>query len=68
MKIISWNIRGFNAKRKQGFLKERIRKHQPDIFLLQETKCAGEEGSSTLQKCWKQAQQVAVDSRGAAGG
>jgi hypothetical protein len=25
MKIISWNIRGLNAKRKQGFLKERIK-------------------------------------------
>jgi exonuclease III len=68
MKMLSWNIRGLNAKNKQGFLKERIKKEQPDILLLQETKCAGEEAFSTLQKCWKQDQHVGVDGRGAEGG
>jgi hypothetical protein len=68
MNILSWNIWGLNAKIKQGFLKERINKEQPDILLLQETKCAGEEAHSTLQKCWKQAQHVEVYARGAVGG
>jgi exonuclease III len=68
MKILSWNIRGLNAKRKQVFLKERIKKEQPDILLLQEMKCAGVEAHTTLQRCWTQAQHVEVDARGAAGG
>jgi exonuclease III len=68
MKILSWNIRGLNAKRKQDFLKDRIKKDQPDILLLQETKCAGIEANITIQRCWKQAQYVEVDANGAAGG
>jgi exonuclease III len=68
MKILSWNIRGLNSKRKQAFLKDRIKKDQPDILLLQEMKCAGIEVNIIIQRCWKQAQYVEVDSRGAAGG
>jgi hypothetical protein len=68
MKILSWNIRGLNAKSKQDLLKDRIKKDQPDILLLQETKCAGIEANITIQRCWKQAQYVEVDARGAAGG
>jgi exonuclease III len=68
MKMLSWNIRGLNAKSKQGFLRERIKKEQPDILLLQETKCVGEEASFTLQKCWKQANHVEFDAKGATGG
>jgi exonuclease III len=68
MKMLSWNIRGLNARSKQGLLRERIMKEQPDILLLQETKCAGEEASQILQKCWKQANLVEVDAKGAAGG
>jgi exonuclease III len=49
-------------------LKDRIRKEQPDILLLQETKCAGTEAQTTLQRCWTQAKHVAVDANGAAGG
>jgi len=47
---------------------ERIEKDQPYILILQETKCAGEEASSTLQKCWNQAQHVEIDDKGTAGG
>jgi exonuclease III len=68
MKILSWNIRGLNAKRKQVLLKERIKKEQPDILLLQETKCAGVEAHATLQRCWTQAHHVDVDARGEARG
>jgi len=68
MKMLSWNIRGLNAKSKQSFLRERIKKEHPDILFLQEIKCAGEEAFSTLQKCWKQAHHVEVDARGATGG
>ena len=68
MKILSWNIRGLNAKSKQALLKERIKKDQPDILLLQETKRAWVETNSTLHKCWKWAQYVEVDARGVDGG
>jgi exonuclease III len=49
MKILSWNIRGLNTRRKQTLLKDRIKKEQPDILLLQEKKCAGMEAQTTLQ-------------------
>jgi exonuclease III len=48
MKILSWNIRGLNARSKQTLLKDRIRKEKPDILLLQETKCVGMEAQTTL--------------------
>jgi exonuclease III len=50
MKIQTWNIRGLNAKNKQAILRERIKKNQPYILILQETKCMGKEVASTLQK------------------
>jgi exonuclease III len=50
MKIQTWNIRGLNAKNKQAILRERIKKNQPYILILQETKCTGKEVASTLQK------------------
>ena len=68
MKMLSWNIRGLNAKSKQVFLRERIKKEQSDILLLQETECAGEEAYFTLQKCWKQSHHVEINAKGAAGG
>jgi exonuclease III len=68
MKIKTWNIRGLNAKNKQAILGERIKKDQPNILILQETKCAREEASSTLQKCWKHANHVEIDAKGAFGG
>jgi hypothetical protein len=39
-------------------------KEQPNILLLQETKCAGKEALHILQNCWKQANQVEVDAKG----
>ena len=49
-------------------LKDKIKKDQPDILLLKETKCAGIEANITLQRCWKQAEYVEVDARGVAEG
>jgi hypothetical protein len=57
-----------NARSNQCPLQERIMKEQPDILLLQETKCVGEEASQILTKCWKQAKMVEVDAKGAARG
>ncbi|MFZ2150012.1 MAG: exodeoxyribonuclease III [Minisyncoccia bacterium] len=38
MKIISWNVNGIRAVHKKGFFVPFIKKHNPDILCLQETK------------------------------
>jgi exodeoxyribonuclease-3 len=38
MKIISWNVNGIRAVHKKGLFVPFIKKHQPDILCLQETK------------------------------
>jgi hypothetical protein len=43
-------------------------KEQPDILLLQETKCAGDEATQILTKCWKQEKIAEVDAKGTTGG
>jgi exonuclease III len=48
--------------------KERIKKEQPDILLLQETKCAGEEASPLFKNVGSKPNHVEVDAKGAAGG
>jgi exonuclease III len=68
MKLISWNIRGLNGHSKQRLLRDRIIVDQPDILLLQETKCVGEEMNQILSRCWKQGKMMNIDSKGAAGG
>ena len=42
MKLISWNVNGIRAVIKKGFL-DFIRKYQPDILALQETKATPEQ-------------------------
>ena len=39
MKIISWNTNGLRATAKQGNLMPLLKKYNPDILCLQETKC-----------------------------
>jgi exonuclease III len=68
MKLISWNIRGLNGHSKQRLLRDRIIAEQPDILLLQETKCAGEEMTQILSRCWKQGKMMTIDSIGTTGG
>jgi hypothetical protein len=67
MKLISWNIRGLNGHRKQRILRDHIIEEQPDIILLQETKCAGEEMTQILSRCWKIGKIMTIDSIGMAG-
>ena len=38
MKIYSWNVNGIRAVVRKGALQDFMKKHQPDILLLQETK------------------------------
>lgn len=41
MKIYSWNINGIRSAQKSGFLDEFIKKENPDILCLQETRASG---------------------------
>jgi exonuclease III len=68
MKLISWNIHGLNGRSKKRLLRDRIIADQPDILLLQETKCVGEEMNQILSRCWKQGKMMNIDSKGAVGG
>lgn len=38
MKIMPWNVRGLDGRRKRRVVKEIIKKKNPDVTLLQETK------------------------------
>ena len=39
IKIISWNVNGLRAVWKKGALQKLVEQENPDIFVLQETKC-----------------------------
>lgn len=49
MKLISWNVNGVRAITKKGFI-EQIKRLNPDILCLQETKAQDEQVSETLQE------------------
>ncbi|MDP2691211.1 MAG: exodeoxyribonuclease III [bacterium] len=49
LKILSWNVNGIRAAERKGFL-EWLRKEQPDILCLQETKAEKEQLSEELLK------------------
>jgi exonuclease III len=53
MKIITWNIRGLNGISKQRILQNCIKAENPDIRLLQETKCVNGIEEEILRRCWR---------------
>jgi exonuclease III len=68
MKIITWNIRGLNGRSKQRILRNNILAEDPNILLLQETKCVGEAAEEIFKRCWRHCNFIHNDSNGAAGG
>jgi exonuclease III len=68
MKIITWNIRGLNGRSKQRILRDCIKTENPDILMIQETKCAGAEVEIIFQCIWRGCDFVQTDSSGASGG
>jgi exonuclease III len=40
----------------------------PDILLIQETKCAGKTAEDILKRCWRNCESYQMDSKGASGG
>jgi exonuclease III len=68
MKILTWNIRGLNGRSKQRTLRECIKVENPDLLLLQETKCAGAEAEIIFQRIWRDCNFISTDAAGASGG
>jgi exonuclease III len=68
MKIITWNIRGLNDRSKQRILRDCIRAENPDVLLLQETKCTGVEAETIFHRSWHGCDFIHSDSAGASGG
>jgi len=68
MKILTWNIRGLNGRSKQRTLRDCIKAENPDMLLLQETKCAGTEADTILQRIWRDCHFTSTDAAGASGG
>jgi exonuclease III len=68
MKILTWNIRGLNGRSKQRILRNCIKMEDPDIFLIQETKCAGKTAEDIIKRCWRNCESYQTDSKGASGG
>ncbi len=50
MKIISWNVNGIRAVERKGDLEAFFKNHNPDVFLIQETKCKEEQVQSLIEK------------------
>ena len=50
MKIISWNVNGIRAVERKGDLAAFLEKHDPDIFLIQETKSKPEQLTAIIKK------------------
>jgi exonuclease III len=68
MKVLTWNIRGLNGRSKQRILQNCIKMEDPDILLLQETKCTGKIAEEIFKRCWHTCDSYHTDSKGVAGG
>jgi exonuclease III len=68
MKFITWNIKGLNGISKQRTLQNCIKMEDPDILLLQETKCAGQIVEAIFIKCWCNYNSYHTDLKGVGGG
>ena len=68
MKILTWNIKGLNGRSKQRILQNYIKMEDPDIFLIQETKCARKTVEDIIKICWRNCESYQTDSKGASGG
>ena len=68
MKLISWNIRGYNIPLKKRLLKWKINMEKHAMFFLQETKCNNKEMEKITRRAWKGALVAAIDAKGVAGG
>lgn len=57
MKIYSWNMNGIRAVQKKGLLEPFIKKHQPDILCIQETKAQPEQVAQDMEALFPEYEQ-----------
>ena len=68
MKVLSWNCRGLGSTHKEEAMADLVSLHQPDIFMIQETKMEEDAFLHVTPKFWKKTSKAAIISRGASGG
>ena len=68
LKIISWNIRGIRGDSKRCLFKNRILTEKPVVIMVQETKSSKQIIIDFITQIWRNAQAIALDAKGSAGG
>jgi exonuclease III len=68
MNIVSWNCWGLGSKEKVESVMNLVKKENPSILLIQETKLNMEEVILRCNKFWKNSEGLAISARGASGG
>jgi exonuclease III len=68
MNIITWNIRGLNNPRKKRILRNRLRKEQPDLCFIQDTKCTVDKMETISKKQWSKYKMLVVKGQQMEGG
>lgn len=68
MKIISWNIWGFNSKGNPRSLKDNITNYKSHIILIQEKRMIASKVSEKNHHYWRNSEVVSVDIVSVAGG
>ena len=68
MIVTSWNIRGLSSKGKQRYLKERLKKDNPSIMIIQETKMGYQQLVEIMKRTKTLYEVMAQDADGAGGG
>ena len=68
MKLLLLNTRGINSLRKMKVLSQKIKKSNPAIVFLQETKCQANFIQDRKNKIWKHCERMGVDSKEFFGG
>ena len=68
MKVLSWNCRGLGSNIKEKSMLDLTSLHQPDIFLIQETKMEEVAFLHVSKKFWKKRGSPTISSMGASGG
>ena len=68
MKLISWNVTGYNSQLKKRLLRRKIQMDKPTILFLQETKCSSKDLGNFGKRFWKGVEIMALDVFGATSG
>ena len=68
MKLLSGNIQGIDSLRKMKILCQKIKKSNPSIVFLQETKCLANFIQERRSKIWMCCESMGIDSKGFSGG